>query len=208
MIHNEADRKKDAAKPASYLVAHDVVVSDHAPSTDIQFYMARLREWWNRAGSLPALALNNADYFGMIKVLEFGASKYEERGWESGILYHRVFRAASDHYAQRGGLDSETRLPHRHHFLCCYMFLAAYTARGLHQFDDRPGVGPFVLKTPGVLEPPQLFGIFWASGTISEGERAHFLPEDYSSRSKAEQAIENRIAEGRCTPGNYEVEAL
>jgi len=132
--------KFDASKPASYLLAHDVVISDHNPAQDIQFYRARLREWWNGAGTLPALQLDNADYFGVIKILEFGAQKYAERNWEAGIAYHRVFRAASDHYAARGGLDKETGLPHRHHFLCCYMFLAAYTARGMHSFDDRPSV--------------------------------------------------------------------
>lgn len=140
MIKNEIDRKKDGGKPPSYLIAHDVVISDHRPACDIQFYAARLREWWNQAGTLPALQVNNADYFGLVKVLEFGAGKYEERGWEPGIKYSRIFRAAMDHYAQRGGDDRETGFPHRHHFLCCYMFLAAYTARGLHKFDDRPGV--------------------------------------------------------------------
>jgi len=138
--------KFDQDKPASYLLAHDVVINDHNPSQDIQFYAARLREWWNLAGTLPALQLDNADYFGAVKILEHGAVKYAARNWESGIHYSRVFRAAMDHYAQRGSLDEGPKgsgLPHRHHFLCCYMFLAAYTARGMHDFDDRPTVGPF-----------------------------------------------------------------
>ena len=137
--------KYDAQKPASYLLAHDGVISDHNPSQDIQFYAARLREWWNCAGTLPALQLNNDDYFGVVKILEFGALKYAPRNWELGIAYHRVFGAAMRHYANRGGVDAETGLPHRHHFLCCYMFLAAYTARGMHHLDDRPGVGPYAL---------------------------------------------------------------
>src|SRR3972149_2150370 len=45
--------KFDQDKPASYLLAHDVVINDHNPSQDIQFYAARLREWWNLAGTLP-----------------------------------------------------------------------------------------------------------------------------------------------------------
>lgn len=136
--------KYDEEKPASYLLAHDVVINDHSPSQDIQFYAARLREWWNLAGTLPALQLDNADYFGVVKILEHGAKKYAARNWESGIHYSRVFRAAMDHYAMRGSVDDGPKgsgLPHRHHFLCCYMFLAAYTARGLHEFDDRPFVG-------------------------------------------------------------------
>ena len=137
-------RKDDSSKPASYLLAHDVVINDHSPSYDIQFYAARLREWWNKAGTLPALQVNNDDYFGIVDVLEFGAAKYAPRNWEAGILYSRVFRAAMDHYARRGGEDEETGLPHRHHFLCCYMFLAAYPARGLHTFDNRPGLPELV----------------------------------------------------------------
>lgn len=137
-------RKDDASKPASYLLAHDVVINDHNPAYDIQFYAARLREWWNKAGTLPALQVDNNDYFGIIDILEFGAAKYAPRNWEAGIAYHRVFRAAMDHYARRGGEDEETGLPHRHHFLCCYMFLAAYTARGQHTFDDRPGLPQLV----------------------------------------------------------------
>jgi hypothetical protein len=138
--------KFDAHKPCSYLLAHDVVIHDTEPGQGIEFYAARLRAWWNRAGTLPALQLGTADYFGTVKILEYGARKYSERNWEEGISYSRVFRAAMDHYVRRGDNDAETGYPHRWHFLCCYMFLAAYTARGLHQFDDRPGVGPFVTR--------------------------------------------------------------
>lgn len=135
--------KFDSEKLPTHLLAHDVVISDHHPNQDIQYYAARLREWWNLAGNLPALQLDNDDYEGVVKVLEFGALKYSPRNWEQGIQYSRVFGAAMRHYCQRGQLDAETGLPHRHHFLCCYMFLAAYTARGFHDFDDRPGVGRF-----------------------------------------------------------------
>lgn len=135
-----AGMKFDEGKLAVDLMPHDVVVSDHRPTQDIQFYCARLREWWNRAGVLPALQLGNEDYAGATKILEFGASKYTPRNWELGMAYHKVFAAAMRHYMLRGLVDSETGLPHRHHFLCCYAFLAAYTARGLHQFDDRPGL--------------------------------------------------------------------
>jgi hypothetical protein len=143
-----AGRKDDKSKPASYLLAHDVVVHDRTPQYGTDHYAARLRNWWNKAGTLPALQVGTDDYFGIVKILEFGAAKYAPRNWESGIAYSRVFRAAMDHYAYRGDVDAETGLPHRHHFLCCYMFLAAYTARGQHQFDDRPGVGPFVHADP------------------------------------------------------------
>jgi hypothetical protein len=194
--------KADTGKPPTHLLAHDVVVSDHNPSQGIEFYMARLREWWSRAGTLPALQLNNDDYAGVVKILAFGAAKYGDRNWEEGIAYHRVFGAAVRHFAERGGLDEETKLPHRHHFLCCYMFLAAYTARGMHHFDDRPGVGPFytheqtrsvvravaggVLVVPGFedLAPPERWAIF-----RSQHDRSDDLPGEYPSKEAAEAAF-------------------
>jgi hypothetical protein len=140
--------KFDEEKPASYLIAHDVVRCATSDGEYLPVEMSDaafvLRIWWNRAGVLAPLYVSPADYFGVVKILEFGAQKYAPRNWEAGISYSRVFRAAMDHYARMPELDEETGLPHRHHFLCCYMFLAAYTARGLHQYDDRPGVGPFV----------------------------------------------------------------
>jgi Domain of unknown function (DUF5664) len=176
--------KFDQGKSASYLVAHDVVIHDEHTSWSPAFYMARLREWWNRASTLPALALVNEDFEGVVKVLEFGAKKYAARNWEAGIAYHRVFRAADKHYRNIGTLDAETGLPHLHHFLCCYMFLAAYTARGLHQFDDRPGVGPYILKgqdgSPARVVELRVHR--------SETERSQDLPREYSSKAAAEAA--------------------
>lgn len=142
--------KFDGGKLPVHLIAHDVVISDHRPAQGIEFYAARLRAWWNKAGTLPALQLDNEDIEGLAKVLEFGAKKYAARNWEAGILYSRVFGAAMRHYAGRGGADAETGLPHAHHFLCCYMFLAAYTGRGQHEFDDRPGLA-FVRLTDDII---------------------------------------------------------
>ena len=129
-----------ANKPRLSMIAHDVVVSDHEPGQGIEFYAARLRAWWNCAGTLPALQLGNADYYGLLEALETGNKKYADRDWEQGAPYSTYMNAAMRHFSKRGQADEETGLPHRWHFLCCYMFLAAYTARGKHVFDDRPGL--------------------------------------------------------------------
>lgn len=131
-------RKDDAHKLRVDLIAHDVVVQDEHTSWSPAFYAARLREWWQGGSTLPALALAREDFEGVTRILEFGAKKYADRNWEGGIAYGRVFAAAMRHYGQLGSNDAETGLPHLHHFLCCYMFLAAYTARGMHVFDNRP----------------------------------------------------------------------
>lgn len=195
--------KNDSGKSPTHLLAHDVVVSDHNPSQDIQFYAARLREWWNRAGTLPALQLSNDDINGLVDVLAFGAKKYSERNWEEGINYSRIFGAAMRHYAGRGGYDPETGEAHRYHFLCCYMFLAAYTARGLHDFDDRPGVGPFFRSVKEIVirgepsavsfirppAPPVRYALWWrSSGAVS---RSNTYRETFDTFAEAnERSIE------------------
>ncbi len=75
------------------------------------------------------------------KVLAYGADKYSPRNWESGLLYSRYFSATIRHLTAwwRGeDLDSETRLHHLAHALCCVMFLLAYSLRNRHDIDDRP----------------------------------------------------------------------
>lgn len=84
-------------------------------------------------------------------VLTFGAQKYQDRNWEQGIKYGRVFGACMRHLIAWwqckeptdvnflfGSLDAETGMSHLWHAGCCIVFLIAYEARGMAQFDDRP----------------------------------------------------------------------
>lgn len=91
--------------------------------------------------------------FGVAQVLTFGAAKYDDRNWELGMSWGRVFGAAMRHaWAWWGGkgpttksflfgeLDSETGFSHLWHLGCCVMFLIAYEERGVGK-DDRLGGG-------------------------------------------------------------------
>jgi hypothetical protein len=84
------------------------------------------------------------------KILEFGAHKYGERNWETGMAWSRVFSALMRHmWAWWGGkgpttknflfgdLDDETGFSHLWHAGCCIMFLIAYEERATDT-DDRP----------------------------------------------------------------------
>lgn len=74
------------------------------------------------------------------KVLEFGAAKYEARGWEKGMAWSRVFGALMRHmwYWWKGDdKDPETGYSHLWHAACCIAFLIAYEQRGIGE-DDRP----------------------------------------------------------------------
>lgn len=78
--------------------------------------------------------------FGVAEILELGAQKYSQRNWEQGISYTRVFGGLMRHlWAWWGGEtnDPETGKSHLFHAGCGLMFLIAYEARGMNEFDDR-----------------------------------------------------------------------
>lgn len=87
--------------------------------------------------------------FALGSVLTFGAKKYDDRNWELGMKWSRVFGAAMRHlwwwYGGKGpttknflfgDLDDETGMSHLWHALCCIAFLVTYEERGVGE-DDR-----------------------------------------------------------------------
>lgn len=78
---------------------------------------------------------------GTAKVLTFGAKKYEDRNWEKGIKFSRVYGAALRHlfaWWLRENNDNESGINHLHHAACCIHFLQTYVERNMEEFDDRP----------------------------------------------------------------------
>lgn len=79
-------------------------------------------------------------------VLTFGAKKYNDRNWEKGMNWSRLYRAAVNHLWQwwKGkDLDDETGLPHLAHAATCVIFLLSYHLRHTakdqrNKFDNRP----------------------------------------------------------------------
>lgn len=72
-------------------------------------------------------------------VLAFGAAKYDQRNWEKGMSWGRVFGALMRHmWAWWGGekADPETGYSHLWHASACLMFLIAYEQRQIGT-DDR-----------------------------------------------------------------------
>ena len=87
--------------------------------------------------------------FAVGAILTFGAEKYDDRNWEKGMSWGRVFGASMRHlWAWWGGkgpttknfvfgdLDLETGMSHLWHAGCCITFLIAYEERGAGT-DDR-----------------------------------------------------------------------
>ena len=77
----------------------------------------------------------------ILRVLQFGAVKYEPRNWEKGMAYSRLFSALMRHcwaWFRGERLDPETKLHHLAHAACCVLFLLTYELRSIGK-DDRHG---------------------------------------------------------------------
>jgi len=77
----------------------------------------------------------------IVKVLTFGAKKYEPYNWAKGMYYSRIYSALQRHLNTWWGKednDPETKLSHLAHAGCCILFLLAYQLRGMTKWDDRP----------------------------------------------------------------------
>lgn len=75
-------------------------------------------------------------------ILTSGAARYSARNWENGISYGRVFAAIMRHlwaWWGRRGTDPDSGRSHLWHALTGVAFLVTFEAKGMEQFDDRPG---------------------------------------------------------------------
>ena len=73
-------------------------------------------------------------------ILDFGAKKYGERNWESGMDWGRPFAALQRHlwsWWNGEDLDQETYKSHLWHAACNIAFLIAYESRQVGT-DSRP----------------------------------------------------------------------
>ena len=75
------------------------------------------------------------------QVFAFGAAKYGDRNWESGLAWGRLLAALLRHLAAWSmgqDTDAESGRPHLAHATCCMLMLAASAKRGIGA-DDRGG---------------------------------------------------------------------
>lgn len=77
---------------------------------------------------------------GTATILTFGAEKYEDRNWEKGMSWGRVYGALMRHmwaWWRKEPCDPETGHSHLWHASACIAFLIAYEQRNIGR-DDRP----------------------------------------------------------------------
>lgn len=76
----------------------------------------------------------------LARILGHGAQKYEDRNWERGMDWGRVYAAARRHLNKFWAgidIDSDSGMPHIDHALCCLAFLSTYYHRRIG-LDNRP----------------------------------------------------------------------
>jgi len=76
----------------------------------------------------------------VVRVLGFGAARYQERNWETGLDWSRVYAALQRHLTawwEGERYDPDSGMPHLWHVATNALFLVAYEMRGVGK-DDRP----------------------------------------------------------------------
>jgi len=94
-------------------------------------------------GKVPLHLISGPALEGLAQVLDFGSKKYEDRNWENGIPYDKIFQALMRHawkWWSGHTLDSETGLNHIFHVACLAMFLSHFEKcpEQYAEFDNRP----------------------------------------------------------------------
>lgn len=122
------------------------------------------------SGKLRMDLLSTTSLRGLAGVLTFGAAKYDDRNWENGIPWNRVYAAVLRHLASfwdKEDVDPESGLLHIDHAACGVHFLQHY-ARHRREFDNRPTlekVVDHVQETVGI-----------SAVTVPDGEYAILRP--------------------------------
>lgn len=123
----------------------------------------------------------------VVKVLTYGASKYDDRNWEKGINYGRLIAATLRHlwaWIRGERNDPETGLHHLAHANCDILFLLTYEQRGLTDFDDRPNTG----RGDGALVPSWEPGVQFNIPAPSYSQTRSELEGSYGLTDRAERA--------------------
>lgn len=95
-------------------------------------------------GKLPMHLLPPEAIDALAERLQVGMRKYQERNWEKGIVFSRLFSATMRHLLAfwRGeDIDKDDGLCHLSGVLINVAFMISFTRRGRTDLDDRPVKG-------------------------------------------------------------------
>lgn len=75
----------------------------------------------------------------VVRVMMYGAAKYQKYNWKKGISFSRLYNASLRHitaFWKGEDLDTETGISHLAHAMCCLMFLE-WHRENKKDLDDR-----------------------------------------------------------------------
>ena len=78
---------------------------------------------------------------GIAAILTYGCVKYEERNWEKGMLYMKMYASIRRHllsWLKGEDADVESGFPHMWHIATDAMMIATWQERRFIQLDNRP----------------------------------------------------------------------
>lgn len=120
------------------------------------------------------------------KVLTYGAKKYNDRNWENGIAYSRLYRAALGHlqdFWRRNDIDSESSLRHLDHAAANIHMLQHLSIVG-PKMDDRPKYN--VIADDGGSSPAPLI-VHYPSHQEGLVTLCNRFPDEYSISGKKDK---------------------
>jgi len=93
------------------------------------------------AGKLRTDLVSPEMMIALAEVLTYGATKYDERNWEGGLVFMDNYAAAMRHlllWASGVDIDHESGLKHIDHAMVNLAMISTQTRRGRKDLDDRP----------------------------------------------------------------------
>lgn len=93
------------------------------------------------AGKLPVELLPWPAVMEVVRVLEFGALKYDDWNWSKGVKMMSLCASAMRHIMKficGADTDEESGLPHLAHAACNLLFLLHFQQTNRADLDDRP----------------------------------------------------------------------
>lgn len=137
MPFNSEAYEKDRTVARHYNSNGEVVEQLTASPKDQFKAMAGGRKYDNQK---PRWDLMPPEIEQVVDVLTYGASKYDDRNWEQGIKWGRVFAATLRHlwaFWRGEDKDQESGMDHLAHAACNCLFLLHYK-KHCQEYDDRP----------------------------------------------------------------------
>ena len=138
----------------------------------------------------------------VVRVLTFGANKYEARNWEKGMNYDRPAGAMFRHHSawvDGEAIDEECQTHHLANLIVEALFLLTYELRGMNQFDNYTKAGgtrqPVLASSRTGVQPDVPAPSFPSSGPELERSHGLFIRREKTADRERQRQLEAGLHE-------------